>query len=237
MSMILAEIENQCLYPYHNVGHTREVIERVTELATHVTPPLSAEDVDLITRAATFHDYGHCGQTIRQTCPREVARRDLSNEEYAAEVAAERLSSVYNDGQLAQLRNLILATSFGQANPQFQFYRPYKPETLLEKTLALADIGGFINGFAAWVAESLRVLQEADMSGLPTDFESWQKGRRGFLGYIRGKLQELELHLEPAYYSQLIAKLDHLAHGVDNELESYRSQFDRVRAERFIVLQ
>ena len=233
---IFVEIEAQCPHPYHKAGHTREVLERVTELAVHVVPPLVDSQAVILKEAALFHDYGHCGQTIRQTCSRDVPRRDLSNEEYAAEIAVERFRDVYDDWYLTELRSLILATSFGQANPQFQFYRPYKPETLLQKLLALADIGGFVNGFKAWVEESLRVLQEADMSGLPADFESWQKGRRGFVGYIRSKLQELEPNLDPAYYRQLTTKLNEVARGVDNELEAYRSQFDRVRADRLAAL-
>lgn len=233
---IFEEIRTQCPHPYHNMRHTFEVVERIRELTTQVTPPLLTEEVDLLIWAATFHDYGHCGQTIRQMCEREVPRRDLSNEEYAATVAVELLHSVYNGEQLAKLRNLILATSFGQTNPQFQYYRPYGPETLLEKLLALADIGGFVNGLEAWVEESVRVLQESDISDFPTDFESWLKNRQGFVEYVRGTLQKLEHHLKPTYYRQLTEQIDEIALGVENGLKGYRSRFDCIRVDRIATM-
>ena len=166
-----------------------------------------------------------------------MPRPDLSNEEYAALVAVNESESLYNAEQLAELRQLILATSFGQADPQFMYYRPYKPETLSEKLLCLADIGGFINGFHPWATESLLVLQEADLNGLPKDFETWQEGRRGFVKYIRTKLDDLSPKFTPEYYGKLVKQLDAVLLGVNTELQMYRNQFASVKANRITGLQ
>jgi len=237
VTVVLGHLEITSLHPYHNVHHTKQVIVRFITFAQEVVPSLTEEDMDVGIMAALFHDYGHCGQTIRQTCPNYVPRRDLSNEEYAAECAALWLKDDFNEEQLKKLQGLILATSFGQNNPAFQFHRTYEPETHCERVLALADIGGFYDGFKPWMEESLRVLQEADTSAIPADFASWQKNRCGFLSYIEGKLKEMESNFKSRGYLELLCRLQDILASMEKRAEEFKEQFETVRARRLADLQ
>ena len=233
---VLAEIAIQCPHPYHKRRHTEEVIERVTALASYVRPPLGGQDMELVQLAALFHDYGHCGKTIRQTCA-GASRTDLSNEEFAAEEAQRRLSGDLTPEQLDMVKNLILATSFGQADPAFAYHRSYKPVTLLEKLLAFADIASFQKPFEEWMDENLRVLQEADPATIPATFEAWLKTRHGFLGYCRAKLLELEPNIDPPHAINLRSKLDMLCFDLEDSTEPFLARFEAVRDERLAAVQ
>ncbi|GEM_PF-1888108 len=230
---VLAEIALQCPFPYHNRRHTEEVIERVSVLASHAQPRLETEETDLLKLAALFHDYGHSGRTIRQTSL-SASRPDLSNEEFAAEEARVRLSKDLTAEQLEVVKNLILATSFGQADAKSVYYRPYQPKTLLEKLLALADIGGFQKPFEEWVEESFRVLQEADPATIPPTFERWLETRYGFLNYCLAKVTEVSEHLDSDYASYLSAKPRALVVTLQKSGELFHERFEKVRRERML---
>lgn len=228
---VLSEIAQQCPWPHHNRRYTEEVVERVTELAHHVRPPLGERDVELLGLAALFHGFGHCGRTIRQTCP-GASHTNMSNEEFAALEAERQLSSKLDSHELTVVKRMILATSFGQNNPTFAYYRPYEPVTLLEKLLAFADIAGFQKSFEEWMDESFRVMQEADPATVPETFEAWLKTRNGFLGYCRVKLDKIVPALDPDYASCLSSKLYTMVFALTDGSEAFRGHFEAVRISR-----
>jgi hypothetical protein len=229
---VLRDIAEQCPFPYHNICHTTGVIKRVRDIIKKVESPLPERTADMLIYAAAYHDYGHCGQTVRQTCTRDVPAKDVSNEEYAARVAVEQLKDVFEPHELAEVANIILATSFGQSNPSFAYYRTYKPITLPEKILAFADIAGYVNGFEMWIEENFFVLLESSLENLPPDFESWQKGRLGFIDYMRSKLAELRSSLSVAYFDNLSSKLYRIQTELTITIEQHRETFEKIRASR-----
>ncbi|MDO8648216.1 MAG: HD domain-containing protein [Candidatus Peregrinibacteria bacterium] len=217
---VLVDIERDAAeLSYHNDQHTREVIARVKNLASH--SKLSPQQQKLLVLAALFHDYGHAGQTIRQTSPKkDIHGEDLSNEEFAARKAREKLGASLSVGQIIRLQEMILRTSFGQNVQGSPHYRDYAPKEDQDTLLALADVGAFMEkSFEQWVEESLRVLVES--AALPQDFAAWKKNRTGFLGgYVRSKLEAVKHQLDEKYYQELAEKLNAMIQKIDTELES-----------------
>ncbi|MEK7093168.1 MAG: hypothetical protein AAB927_01655 [Patescibacteria group bacterium] len=229
---ILNLIERTPLHnPYHNVEHTRGVEARFLELARH--SKLSAAAREWGGLRALLHDFGHCGQTIRQAAPADIKRRDLSNEEYAALRAHTLFSRNFQSEQIIYLQTGILATSFGQT--QGEYMRQYRPVSDSEKLLAFADIAGCINGFQEWMVERLHVLEEAPRETIPADFEKYLAVRKGFVNYCSMKLRDIEPLLEPSYYAGLEAKLSALDENLSGNAGAERfrpfaKEFERIRA-------
>ena len=140
------------------------------------------------------------------------------------------LDDGYDPIHICQVKRLILATSFGQSNPESPHFRAYKPETLPEKVLAFADIAGFMKDFEGWMEENLCVLQEADPETVrDMSFEQWLAGRQNFLAYCRLKLNELEVYLGQQYFKQMHTQIDgHVARLADGA-EIYRDRFCAIR--------
>ena len=165
-------------HPYHNADHTREVLDRTKEILAF-EPEIPAPEAQAAQFAALFHDFRHTGKTLRQ------APDGLSNEQLASIIADHHAKAKgFSLSQRVLSRGIILGTTFG--NPSI------KPETRLERIVAMADIGGFRKPWDDWVEESARVLQEADPATRPKDLAAWLKGRKGFLtGFIRPRLEAL----------------------------------------------
>jgi hypothetical protein len=212
---------------YHNDEHVSQVMVRSDQIGTHVIPELSDQEHEDLMVAALFHDAGHCGQTDRKTCTRDVPRKDLTNEEYSVVLMREALQNHLPESRLARIEGMILSTTFGQTP------HPHPATTKLEKILVLADVGGFLKPFDEWVRESLLVLEEAIPSGVPADFAAWKKTRIGFLdGYVRGLLTQILPLVDADYGTGLKAKLDETVALVHSDLDRFQPDFERVCSAR-----
>lgn len=174
----LADIDAKEKHPYHNADHTKEVSDRTKEILAF-EPGIAVPEAQAAQFAALFHDFRHTGKTLRQ------APDGLSNEQLASIIADHHAKAKgFSLNQRVLIRGIILGTTFGNPN--------IKPETHLERIVAMADIGGFRKSWNDWVEESARVLQEADPATRPKDLAAWLKGRKGFLtGFIRPRLEAL----------------------------------------------
>jgi hypothetical protein len=161
------------LNPYHNAEHAAEVADRLEVLLKKLN--LEAWRADVLRVAALFHDFGHSGRTMRD------ANDGLTNEEYAAvqadAYAKQKGFSVY---QRILLQGEIIGTTFGNAE--------VKPETYEEKTLAIADIGGFSKSWDKWIAESAAVLKETPLEARSKTIDEWLVGRAKFLDWATSRM-------------------------------------------------
>ena len=165
--------------------------------------------------AALLHDYGHSGQTLRQKVSREIAHKDISNEEFSAIAADEILKSRLDPEQIIAIEVAILGTSFGQAEGPYA--RSYKPLSSMDKLLAFADIAGFTKGFHAWMKESMNVFREMPLKNLPQDFSALVKDRKGFVGFIKMKLDEIAPLIGEAAAAQYADQLNAIKEALDSE--------------------
>lgn len=102
-------------FRYHNLHHTREVVDIVEDLA--VGSAVSSEELELLLIAAWFHDIGY-----PDTIP--------YHEEKSAEKAVEFLREKnYPSQKIEMVKKLILATKV-----------PQNPENKLEQIMCDADI-------------------------------------------------------------------------------------------------
>lgn len=194
---------------YHNRHHTEQVIQccKIMAKSTKLPP----EDQQLLILAALFHDFGHSGTRLRQYTD-HVQRTDISNEEFACIAADERLAKKLSLSQRIELQGLILATSFGQQDPDIsnpaekaRIQRNYAPYSKLEHILALADIGRFILGFEAYLDGSLSFLQESNLHSLR--FTQWCQNEINFLAYIDKVIDNMARFIEKDYIDQLKIEL------------------------------
>ena len=197
---------------YHNRQHTEQVIQCCEILAK--STKLSLEDQQLLILAALFHDFGHSGTRRRQHTD-NVQRNDISNEEFACIEADERLAEKLSVLQRIELQGLILATSFGQQDPDISdpaekamILRHYAPHSKLEHILALADIGRFILGFKAYLNGSLFFIQEANLISL--SFTQWCQNEINFLAYIEKVIDNMSQFIEADYIEQLKIQLSEI---------------------------
>ena len=149
-------------------------------------PSIDPVECALTIHAAIGHDFGHPGEAIRQASRQDIPRKDISNEEYALNqtlALAERYG-LHLDAALKQkLGYLILSTTYGQDDPEFEHYRAYRPETPAQKVLAFADVGGINKPFAEWIYESLAVDIENRVNLATVDPVEFLSGRLRFTAY------------------------------------------------------
>ncbi len=106
---------NPAFFLYHNLHHTREVVDLVEDLAQN--SGVESEGLELLLIAAWFHDIGYA-----ETIP--------LHEERSAEKAEEFLRKKdYPQEKIDAVKKLILATKV-----------PQNPESNLEKIMCDADI-------------------------------------------------------------------------------------------------
>jgi HD superfamily phosphodiesterase len=102
-------------YTYHNLNHTREVFDFVTEISNNSNLP--SEELEMVQVAAWFHDTGFIlGYREHENKSVEIAREFLKNMHYA-------------DKKIDSIKEIIKATKKGKS-----------PETLPEKIIRDADI-------------------------------------------------------------------------------------------------
>lgn len=101
--------------PYHNLDHTRSVVNRANEIAAHYE--LTERDITVLNIAAWFHDTGHL-----YTDP-------VSHEEKSVELMKEWMSSKNGYAELSEdIESAILSTKFSTV-----------PESLVQQIIKDAD--------------------------------------------------------------------------------------------------
>jgi predicted metal-dependent HD superfamily phosphohydrolase len=105
----------QGIYVYHNYKHTEDVVDSVKKLAAKQN--LSAEDTEIVTLAAWFHDTG-------------FIERSINHEDISIRIAEDYLKSInYSDENIAKVIGCINATRY-----------PQLPQNILEEIIADADL-------------------------------------------------------------------------------------------------
>lgn len=155
---IMIGMEN---HSYHNFPHGCQVYA----FTKFLLDSLSIEGVerDVTEIGALLHDFGHCGSTHRQL----VYKGDpLSNEEFACYHVDPLVRNVFSTGYRLQLQGIILATSFGQNTQPIEdpLYRPYRPVTLSERVVALADVGVAFGDFSEYLRTASLLARECGKS-------------------------------------------------------------------------
>lgn len=100
---------------YHNLGHTRQVVAAVKEIAEH--SDVSPKDIEILTLAAWFHDLGY------------IVKKE-NHEELGRQMAEDFLGDyAYPDEDIRKVGRCILATRM-----------PQDPKSKLEKIMCDADM-------------------------------------------------------------------------------------------------
>ena len=217
---------------YHNWLHAVRVVERIALLIADI----DVRYPQLILVAAAWHDAHHCGKTHRCEATGNCPSKELSNEEYAANACESYLRKYMpelTEEQIQFVRELILATSFGQdclpkSDPR---YRPYVPETLEQKLLAFADISNFLESYRTWEEFSLGLRSE--IGNFEQSFTEWISNELTFLGYCGTRINEIQDLVSPEMLCIIkqrhIGRLDKLRNiqggGIDVDGELLKKQF------------
>jgi hypothetical protein len=207
---VLADLISEVLseypiWPYHSRTHIESVLARVERLAFHAG--LDAYDTQILKLGALFHDYDHCGFTLRQV----IQGGDWSNEEVSAYLTDLRVSSLLTVRQRVILQGLILATAFGQRDeaglkekyPTLDLVREYRPFTDLERLLAFADVNQLEGTDEERMRDDLSVLRESLRHAPAPSFERYVAGRAAFLAYLATKVADVKPLLSEEYGDHL----------------------------------
>lgn len=134
---------------YHNLIHTKDVIQAVERLAK--SENLSEEDFLLGKTGALYHDIG-------------FLEKYFENEPIGARIARESLPIFdYNPEQIEIVSNMILATAL-----------PQNPKTELDRILCDADLDNFRRGDFFCKGELIR--RELEEVGVKMSDEEWYSG-------------------------------------------------------------
>ncbi|HMO32663.1 MAG TPA: HD domain-containing protein [Lacibacter sp.] len=158
-------------YPYHNFNHTRYVLEKAVEIATHEN--CSAADLRLLKAAALWHDTGYIN--VYQGHEAEsclLARKFLPG-------------FGFNEEELAAVCGMIMATQI-----------PQTPRNLLEQILADADLEYLGTDEAETQAGQL--LEELRRLNPQLDETAWNRLQISFLESHRFFTRYCREYREPA---------------------------------------
>jgi len=135
---------------YHNLGHTKKVVERAQEIAAHYQ--LSEADTLTIYVAAWFHDVGHLFTDIEKHEEKgvEIMREYLRKDESANEIL------------IANIAGCILATKV-----------PHNPKSPLEEILCDADTYHF--GTKEFKITNKQVKKEFALRGYGILLNDWNR--------------------------------------------------------------
>ena len=156
---------------YHNIGHTREVVDRVNEIAAHYQ--VSEMDTIALNLAAWFHDCGH------------VYTTPSGHEEKSVEIARQWLDSKPAFASMAnEVADLIMST-----RPAVQ------PDNLRQQIIKDADTYHF--GTGQFKKSDKKLKKEMKLRNFLTLHEQWDKNtlrvleeHRFHTDYCRGTLEE-----------------------------------------------
>ncbi|NMB56455.1 hypothetical protein GYA19_00780 [Candidatus Beckwithbacteria bacterium] len=219
--------------PYHNYKHTEEVVNHFQTLLANLSESTQSyfdERKKLLSIDVTWrHDDKHIGQRHRQEkLLRDSSLRALalaagedprdSNEEYAVKTMRKELleqeksqkTNILSEQDHKFMEELLLATTFGQNDitilflDQIDYLRPYNPESIEQKLLALADVSSFMDGWESWLENSFLFLEESLQDNLmtnPRNFDSWLIGQKNFLEkYVTPLLEKNKDSLNEEFY-------------------------------------
>ena len=139
---------------YHDVTHTKDVIEHVTELAAK--EGVEEPDFTILRTAALFHE---CG----------MLETYKGHEEISCQMAEKWLPGFeYTNGEIAKICDLIMATKMPQA-----------PSNKLQQIICDADL--YYLGTDSYVAKSNKLYKELHEAGVVKDRAQWQNIEVEFL--------------------------------------------------------
>lgn len=168
-------------YMYHNLTHTKRVVNKTKELIKGEN--LKGEDADLLLLAAWFHDLGYTKSTE-------------NHEEISAEMAEKFLQEQnLNQDSIEKVKSLILATRI-----------EHEPDNILEMIIRDADcahfgsknyeeIGDLLRGELEltqnkhftekeWIDENIRFFKDVQQFNTDYALDNWQKGKERNLGKL-----------------------------------------------------
>lgn len=156
---------------FHNIDHTRSVVQRVQEIASHYDLP--ENEMRELMVAAWFHDTGH------------LFTEPASHEEKSIEIMRDFMSQKSPDGEsVEKIAALIRMTKF-----------PPSPQTLQEKIICDADTYHF--GVDDFKKTNKAMKKELTLRKMNTLVMDWEKNtlellqkHQFFTGYCRDLLQE-----------------------------------------------
>jgi hypothetical protein len=201
-------------HPYHRKQHCWDVEVRFIEIAYALS--LSEADQQLGQVACLAHDLDHSGLLIRQKVS-GLQYPSYSNEEFTC-LGADQLSRDYlGTKQRLQLQGMYLATSHAQdkldssIGVDAAILRPYRPTTLLERALVLADVSACLReGFETSVNEGLLVLRERPAENFPASFPEWVDQQAEFVLQVKTRLESIPELKDSEYFDQAQAKFSEL---------------------------
>ena len=182
---------------YHNIDHTKRVVEQVSELA--VWEGCSEEETKILKLAAWFHDTG-------------FIEADSGHEKISARIAAEFLGeNHFAKKDIELVRSLILVSNENAI-----------PKTKLEKMMKDADCGHVASDFYFEVSELLRKETTIKQNTSYTDLE-WLEGNKDFFKKHRFYTDSAKLKWEPLKALNLLelqAKIDKIKSKKASRLRS-----------------
>jgi uncharacterized membrane-anchored protein YitT (DUF2179 family)/HD superfamily phosphodiesterase len=161
---------------YHNVVHTKKVIQQAKKLSE--TLSIEGDDEIILLTAALFHDSGFLityNEHEKASC--ELARKYLPNYDYSKE-------------QIEQVCKLIHVTRI-----------PHLPKTTLEKILCDADL--YYLGTDAYDTNAEKLFNELKAHGIVKNRSEWRKRQIAFLRSHRYFTEPAIQHLSKAKESKL----------------------------------
>lgn len=200
---------------YHNRFHTEERVMPACEKYASEAG-LSPRSSQKLAFGALFHDFGHIGRTHRQLVVAAEGSH-LSNEEFAGIHAVTAAAAWFPKHECEEIRSLIHASTHGQNRldelpPEHaaMLYRPYKPETDLEKILVLADVSSFRWGTESYLRDGIHLIGESSLQRIPQDFAVFLERARTFLPFIEHRVDQAA-HLFPELFvTKLSEELNHV---------------------------
>lgn len=134
---------------YHNIGHTRKVVDRVNEIAAHYE--LSEKDITIINIAAWFHDTGH------------LYTNPIEHEEKSVALMREWLKDKGDHAELAEeIEQVILVTKISTP-----------PVGLIQEIIKDADTYHF--GLAEFKKQDKLLKKEMSLRNLDTMVRDWKQ--------------------------------------------------------------
>ena len=140
---------------YHNLEHTKSVVQRTNEIAAHYN--LNEKELTILTVAAWFHDIGH------------LFTDAAKHEEKSVDIMKTFMAENDNDPQLiSEIEGCILSTK-----------PPRHPQNLLQEIICDADTYHF--GTKEFKESNKKVFEEHLLRVGPISKKEWNKNTIGLL--------------------------------------------------------
>jgi predicted metal-dependent HD superfamily phosphohydrolase len=156
---------------YHNLEHTKNVVQRTNEIATHYN--LTEKELIILTVTAWFHDAGH------------LFTDELKHEEQSVEIMRNFMMENDDDPQLiSEIEGCIMATK-----------SPRHPQNLLQEIICDADT--YHLGTKEFKDSNKKVYEEYTLRVGPVSKEEWNKktvelleSHKYYTSYCKSLLEE-----------------------------------------------